>query len=151
MTPLRFAAAILTVATVFGCGAGPAGPSALDTRGDACAYCRMPVSDARLAAQLASPSEETRFFDDIGCLRAHLAGARTLPPHAAAYVADHETGRWIPASSARYERCPGIETPMGSHLIAHDAATPRTPDARCEPLSASDVFGAGHAPGEAPR
>jgi copper chaperone NosL len=136
----RIAAALLTAGIALGCGAGPAAPSALDSRNDACAFCRMPVSDPRLAAQLASPSEEARFFDDIGCLRSYLAEHRSLPARSAAYVADRETGRWIAASRARYERCQGIETPMGSHLIAHDPAGTGKPSGGCEALSAEAVF-----------
>jgi len=51
------------------CTRGPAHPGTLDTRNDACAHCRMAVSDPRFAAQLAAPGEEPRFFDDLGCLR----------------------------------------------------------------------------------
>ena len=64
--------------------AGDAPPAALDTRNETCRSCRMPVSDPRLAAQLAAPGEEPVFFDDIGCLRDFLrehapdAGLRRL-------------------------------------------------------------------------
>ena len=89
----RFArcAAAALVALSFACRGGPARPAALDTRNDACSSCRMPVSNAKLAAQLAAPGEEPRFFDDIGCLRDFLAKAgpharrlrrlRGRPPH----------------------------------------------------------------------
>ena len=140
----RIAATALTACIAAGCGAGAPAPSTLDTRNDACAFCRMPVSDPRLAAQLVSPGEETRFFDDVGCLRSYLAAAQSLPPRAAAFVADHETGRWVAAASAAYERCPGIETPMGSHLIAHaPGSAPR--GAACEAVPASAILGAASA------
>jgi copper chaperone NosL len=126
------------------CGGRAAAPSDVDSRNDACAFCRMPVSNPKLAAQLAAPGEEPRFFDDIGCLRDYAAGTPKLPARAAAYVADYRTGRWVAASSASYERCAAIETPMGSHLIAHAAGSNAT--AGCEPRTAADVFGAAGPP-----
>ena len=131
------------------CGGGPARPAALDTRHDACRSCRMPVSDPKLAAQLAAPGEEALFFDDIGCLRDFLAGGSAARPRAAAFVADHRTGAWVPASAALFSRCPAIETPMGSHLLAWADAPSRDADpARpgCAPLERSSVFGAAGPP-----
>ncbi len=111
-------AVALFVAIALGCSSGKASPSILDTKNDSCAFCRMPVSDAHLAAQLAAPGEETKFFDDIGCLRDFLE--QNAPPRTetVAYVADHRTEAWIRASAAVFSRCPALETPMGSHLIA---------------------------------
>jgi copper chaperone NosL len=144
----RIAAALAAVSIAAGCGAGAPVPAALDTRNDACAFCRMPVSDPRLAAQLASPGEDARFFDDVGCLRSYLAAARSLPARTAVWVADHETGRWVPAADAVYERCPGVETPMGSHLIAHAAGSaPAKRGAGCEAVPASAILGTAAAGG----
>jgi copper chaperone NosL len=144
--PAARAAAALSAALALRCGAGA--PAAVDVRNDACAFCRMPVSDPKLAAQLAAPSEEPRLFDDVGCLRDYLAGHPSLPARSAAYVADHATGRWVPASSAVYERCPGLQTPMGSHLIAFDPASAAgAAGSGCERLTAAAVFGAAPPPG----
>ncbi len=142
----RFArsAAAALVALSFACRGGPARPAALDTRNDACSSCRMPVSNAKLAAQLAAPGEEPRFFDDIGCLRDFLAKAGTTPAGAVAYVADHRTGAWTPASRAVFSRCPAVDTPMASHLVAHADADSRAADpsaAGCADAAAADVFG----------
>ncbi len=89
----------------------PAGPVAIDTQNDACHWCRMTISDPRFAAQVLVPGEEPKFFDDLGC----LASARR---QGKIYVADYDTGAWIPAERAHFERCTAIDTPMGSHLIA---------------------------------
>ena len=103
----------------------------------------MAVSNARFAAQIVAPGEEPIFFDDIGCLRDYLQqrGARR---RAAAFVADHRTSAWVPAAAAVFTQVPALETPMGSHLIAH--ATPASrdadPDARGgPPVDASAFFG----------
>ena len=110
------------------CGGGDAPPAALDIRNETSRSCRMPVSDLRLAAQLAAPGEEPRFFDDIGCLRAFLESGQTLRPGAVAYVADHRTGNWARAATAVFSRCPSLETPMESHLVAHSDAASREQD-----------------------
>lgn len=108
----------------------PAGPVAIDTQNDSCRYCRMTISNPRFAAQVLVPGEEPRFFDDLGC----LANAR---PHGQVYVADYETGSWIPAGQAHFERCSAIETPMGSHLIAR--AKPK-PNSGCAPVAAKEII-----------
>ena len=146
----RFAAPALAAGLLLGaCAGGPPGPAPLDRRNDACSYCRMSVSDPRFAAQLVAPAEEPKFFDDIGCLAAHLKERRPAP-RAVGYVADHFTGSWVVASRALYTRVPGLATPMGSHLVAHADAASRDadPDARDGvSVSLADVFGPGGPPG----
>jgi copper chaperone NosL len=138
-----FLALLLTTALV-SCVGGPARPAALDPRGDACAWCRMTVSDPSLAAQIAAPSEEPKFFDDIGCLVDYLAQTRPRAEGEIAYVVDHHSGAWIPASKALYTRNPAFSTPMGSHLIAHADAASRQGDSAVaggSPATVSDIFG----------
>jgi copper chaperone NosL len=105
----------------------------------------MAVSERRFAAQVAAPAEEPRFFDDLGCLRDWLAAEPALRPQAIAYVADHRTGEWVPAAAAVYTEVQGLETPMGSRLIAHADAASRAADPIAgsgRALIASEVFGA---------
>lgn len=125
------------------CTRGPVLPAALDARNETCRFCRMAISDARFAAQLAAPGEEHLFFDDIGCLRNFLANAGGLRDGAAAFVADHRTKEWVSASAAIYTRS-SLETPMGSRLIAHVDAVSRGADPAASgraPLRATDIFG----------
>ena len=135
--------AIVTALLLAACASGPPAPAALDTKNDACAYCRMAVSDARFAAQMVAPSEEPRFFDEIGCLAQYVAATRPLPPGAVLYVADHRTKAWIRADVAVFTAVPALATPMDSHLIAHADASSRDadPDARGgTPRTLSDVL-----------
>ena len=97
----------------------PAGPVAIDTEHDACHWCRMTISNPRFAAQVLVPGEEPQFFDDLGCLS-------SVRPHGEIYVADYDTGSWIAAERAHFERCSAIDTPMGSHLIARAQPTQNT-------------------------
>ena len=113
--------------TATACVSGRPAPTALDSRNDLCASCRMAVSSLRFAAQIAAPGEEPLFFDDLGCLVTYLDTRPAVDARAVAYVADHRTGAWVAAASATITRVDGLSTPMGSHLIAH--ASPASRDA----------------------
>jgi len=121
-----FAVALGSVLTA--CGSGPPGPAALDTRNERCRFCHMAVSDPSTSGQIVAPAEEPVFFDDIGCLASYLAGHEARRDGAVVYVADHRTKLWVGARSAVYTRVPTLETPMGSHLIAHADAASRAAD-----------------------
>jgi copper chaperone NosL len=123
-----FAVWLPIMVAVGGCSQTSARPADVDTRYDACARCRMVVSNVHFAAQLAAPREEPVFFDDIGCLRDFLASRPRLPPATVAYVADHRTGAWVRAAQAVFTRADALDTPMGSHLMAHADAASRDAD-----------------------
>jgi copper chaperone NosL len=138
----------LVVALAAACSSGPPGPEALDTRNEACASCRMAVSDARFASQVVAPGELARFFDDLGCLAEWLK-SHPVPAGAVAFVADHRTKAWVRADRAVYTRVPGLETPMSSHVIAHADAASRDQDADARggsPVAPAELFGAAGPP-----
>ncbi|MFY3745862.1 nitrous oxide reductase accessory protein NosL [Anaeromyxobacter sp. Red801] len=148
--PARLAALACAAAWAAACQRGPPAPARLDPRNDACAQCRMMVSDPPFAAQLVAPNEEPRFFDDLGCLRDYLREHPRLPPGAVAYVADHRTSAWVRAGAATYSRVPGLRTPMGSGLVAHADAASRDADpavAGAAPVPAAELLGAAPAAG----
>ena len=123
-----FTAAIALVMAASACSRGPLAPAPLDTRNDSCAECRMTVSAARFASQIVAPGEEPRFFDDLGCLAAHLRNRPPLPSGAVVYVADHRTREWAVAASAVFTKAAGLDTPMGSGVVAHASPTSRDAD-----------------------
>ena len=138
----RFWPALLALA-VAGCGGSRIAPAAL-AAGEACAYCRMTISDRHLAAQLVAPGEEPKFFDDIGCLAGFVKERQDGPAGEVAFVADHRTGEWVSADSAVFTRAEAVATPMASHLIAHRDAASRDADrdaAHGTPVSVRDVLG----------
>jgi copper chaperone NosL len=103
----------------------------------------MAVSSAVFASQLVAPGELPRFFDDLGCLVDYLKAGKA-PAGAVAFVADHRTKAWVRADRAVYTRVPGLETPMGSHVIAHADAASRDQDADAREgttVSAAELFG----------
>lgn len=138
----RALAAVLLLAS---CSSGPPKPAVLDTKTDACAWCRMAVSDARFAAQMVAPSEEPKFFDDVGCLAHYVAATKPLPHGAVLFVADHRTKAWIRADTAVFTMVPSLATAMDSHLVAHADAASRDadPDAKGgTPRTRTEVFAA---------
>ena len=113
----------------------------------------MSVSDPLLAAQLAAPAEEPKFFDDIGCLRDFVRERSARPAGLIAYAADHRTKAWVPAARAVFTKCLADSTPMGPHLIAHadTASRDADPDARGgTPVTLADIFGPAGPPSAAP-
>lgn len=91
-------------------------PEALPVDRVECARCRMLISNERGAGQIVSASDETRFYDDVGCLAAdwltHHDGAR-------AFVRV-DTG-WLDAQAAAFARPAGAHTAMGSGVVAFRA------------------------------
>jgi hypothetical protein len=129
------------IAASVGCGGG--GPAVLDSANDMCTSCRMIVSDVHLAAQIAVPGEESRFFDDIACLADYLQ-KHPQTALATVYVADHRTGEWVPVEQAIFGRLPRPSTPMASGLLAHasDRSKAQDPGARdAAPVSRDVAFG----------
>jgi copper chaperone NosL len=90
----------------------------------------MTIASPRLAAQIVAQGEEPKFYDDIGCLVEGInrGDLREMGEEATAYVADHRTGAWVRAADAVYTRVDSVQTPMGSHLIAHADAPSRDAD-----------------------
>ncbi len=131
------------LALAVACGGREPEPAALDTRNEQCASCRMAVSSAGFASQLVAPGEVPRFFDDLGCLADFLKASKA-PAGAVAFVADHRTKAWVRADRAVYTRVPGLETPMGSHVIAHADSASRDGDADARagtPVTPAELFG----------
>jgi copper chaperone NosL len=151
-TPSRPGWTLLLVAmtaSLLACGQ-PVEPARLDTVNSQCRFCRMAVSDARFAAQIAAPGAEPLFFDDLGCLRDYLgAPGVALPDAAVAFVADHRTRGWVRAADALFTRPIDVRTPMGGGIIAHADADSRDQDAVAlggSPVPAAAIFGAAGVP-----
>jgi hypothetical protein len=127
---------------VAGCADGPPQPVSITLGTDSCASCRMTLLSLKTAAQIVGPGREPILFDDLGCLRDHLA-TRSIPADARVFVADHHTGAWVDARLAVYTQT-GEQTPMGSGLVAHTDIAARDADAvaiRGTAVSADRILG----------
>jgi hypothetical protein len=74
----------------------------------------MLISTERHAAQIVSRSEETQFFDDLGCM---VTSAGRIAGNAKAFVHTEDAG-WVDAELAVYGAAPGVRTPMGYDVAA---------------------------------
>lgn len=87
---------------------------------EACAHCRMHVSERRFAAQLQLQDGRVLNFDDAGCLFSFLAKE---PAQAHAVFFHHyRDERWVPLARVGFIEV--MPTPMGFGLAAVDASTP---------------------------
>lgn len=128
MTFLKTAIALVCTLAAIGCGRAELTPATLEVGREACAYCRMTVSDSHLASQVLAPGELPKFFDDLGCLNHFLTGTTEVPTGSVIYVTDHRTNEWVAADTAVFVRVPALATPMGSHLVAYGSAELRAAD-----------------------
>jgi copper chaperone NosL len=83
---------------------------------EACASCRMIISDDRFAAALVTESGDALNFDDIGCLIQHEAG--DLRPGVAYWVRSFQGSRWLRARDATFIHSASVASPMGHGLAA---------------------------------
>jgi nitrous oxide reductase accessory protein NosL len=111
----------MTIASLpaIGCATEARSPEPVPIDRVECARCRMLISSESGSGEIVSPSEETRFYDDIGCLAAdwpsHRKGAR-------AFVRLGD-GAWTEAQTASYAQPASARTQMGSGIAAFATAT----------------------------
>ena len=113
-TPLVMAGAMALVLSAPGCRAQARSPEPVPLDRVECSRCRMLISTERGAGQIVSANEDTRFYDDIGCLAADWVG---LGDEAVPYV-QLSGGEWQDARKAVYASRAGATTAMGSGLVA---------------------------------
>lgn len=113
-----FALAFL-VPLALACGRREPVPEAVPLDSVNCARCGMMISSEPQSAQWVVPGEETRFYDDIGCL---AADDRPRAEGGARFV--HVDGtRWARAENAFYARPADESTPMGYGVVAFSNRT----------------------------
>jgi copper chaperone NosL len=80
----------------------------------------MTIAEPRFAGQLVTRTGKVFAFDDPACLAAFVASGRVPPVQVhSVWVNDFlAPDSLIEATAAAYLRVPGINTPMGSHVIA---------------------------------
>ena len=83
---------------------------------DQCHHCRMTIEDDHYGAALHTSKGKTLAFDSIECLADYL---RENGGNGTAYVTDFDApGILFPANEATFLKGPGINSPMGGHLMA---------------------------------
>ena len=89
---------------------------------DACANCRMIISDQRYGAELLDRSGKAELYDDLGCLlgRTIRPGARAADPEAI-FVRSFPDGKWIRGDRAFVVHARGLSSPMGHGYAAFES------------------------------
>ena len=105
-----------SIGLLAGCQPAGNGPPPLRFGQEACAQCRMIISDERFAAALTTEVGDTAKFDDVGCLVEHEAGG--LQASTAYWVRDFKADAWLNARDASFVRSDKISSPMGFGLAA---------------------------------
>lgn len=111
----------LWLALLSGCQpAGPGGPPNVRYGEEACANCRMIISDERFASALVGPDGEALKFDDVGCMV--LREAEAGQPVASRWVRSFSRPGWLDTRDATFVYSREIASPMGHGLAAVDQA-----------------------------
>ena len=126
----------LSAASATGCAKKSLAPESVPLDRVECARCRMLISTDSGGGQIVSATDDTRFYDDIGCLAAdwrvfvRIAG-----------------GRWSDAMDASFARPAAVATAMGSGIVAFAlAAEARAADRDGRALTFDEVVRASGAP-----
>ncbi len=85
---------------------------------DMCSYCRMAISEKRVAAELIDSESQAFKFDDIGCMVNFVKNQKNSAKTVAYFVMDFENREWVKAESAFFVRSNEIRTPMNGGIIA---------------------------------
>jgi nitrous oxide reductase accessory protein NosL len=139
----RYLAIALTLASLsaIACATRSLSPEALPLDLVECARCRMLISTESGSGEIVSATEDTRFYDDIGCLAADWAAHHG---EARAFVRT-AGGRWSDAQAASFAHLADGRTAMGSGLAAFPtAAAAGAADRTGRALTFDDVL---HLPG----
>jgi hypothetical protein len=121
-----------------GCTAQARSPEPVPLDRVECARCRMLISSDRGGGEIMSSAEDTRFYDDIGCLAADWS---THHDAARAYVR-LDGGRWSEAHEASYAQPNGTQTAMASGVVAFATiAEARAADRAGRALTFDEVIG----------
>lgn len=116
ISAVRGFAVALVASLSLSCGRRSPTPEAVPVGQVNCARCSMVISREAQSAEWVVPGEETRFYDDIGCLatdswKEATGGARFV----------HADGGWAAAETVFYARPPGESTPMGYGVVAFNS------------------------------
>ena len=107
----------ITSWSLAGCAAEARAPEPLPLDRVECSRCRMLVSTESGSAQIVAAADETRFYDDIGCLAADWPATTT---DATPFV--QVSGGWGDARTAFFAQPAAARTAMGSGFVAYSSA-----------------------------
>lgn len=141
---MRILATMLVISLLIGCDSRATGPVPIGPD-DACASCRMLISERRYAAEMLDGNGTIYKFDDIACMMRFARAHGGNSPSVRFYVTDYATGRdWMDARQASFARLRNnSSSPMASGLAAFRNANDAARSMGARPtrlLSFSDLW-----------
>jgi copper chaperone NosL len=114
---VNIAACLVIAGLLSGCGKPDLSqPPTVRLGEEACAYCRMIISDQRFAAAIVDEDGEAFKFDDIGCLVQYAD--EHVQPGAVSWVHGFDGQKWVNARGATFVYSSRIVSPMNHGLAA---------------------------------
>lgn len=116
---MKILATMLVISLLMGCDFRATGPVPIGPD-DACASCRMLISEHRYAAEMLDTNWTIYKFDDIACMMRFARAHGKNSPSVRFYVTDYATGRdWMDARQASFAKLRNSSSsPMASGLAA---------------------------------
>lgn len=109
-----------------GCAAQARAPEPVPVDKVECARCRMLLSSDVGAGEIVSARDETRFYDDVGCLAADWTKRVHDDPAAATTSTPFVrvgAGSWADARTTWFAKPESVRTAMGSGVVAFATAS----------------------------
>lgn len=121
---MKTLATMLAISLLIGCDSRATGPVPIGPD-DACASCRMLISERRYAAEMLDTDGTIYKFDDIACMMRFARVHGKNSPSVRFYVTDYATGRdWMDARQVYFARLRNSSSsPMASGLAAFRTAS----------------------------
>lgn len=123
---MRAPSAVLFLVVVLLAGCQPE-PRPIRYGEDACAHCRMTISDSRFGTELLTETGKTYLFDSVACLAGYVLAHPELreETHSLWVTSFHHPGELIRLDEAFFLRAPSVRSPMGMNLAAFGPETTR--------------------------
>lgn len=118
MAPKLWFETVICALALAACAPSEPRPVEITFGEEACALCRMQISDRTFAAEIVDSDGRVIKFDDIGCSFRFEADGRLQAPAAARFVTGYESKEWLRAEQAWFVRSAGMKTPMTSGIVA---------------------------------
>lgn len=109
----------LAMITLSSCNSGP---RPIRIGQDACAFCKMTISDKRFGAELVTDKGKIFVFDDVHCITAY-AKQNSSVELGTVYLTNFENGELLKSDNAVLWRSEKLRSPMGSNIAAFPSAS----------------------------
>ena len=114
------AGSVVTIALLFSLSSCNTGPQPIITGKDMCDYCKMPISDNRLCAEIVTQKGKVYKFDDAHCIKSFVQspGFKNEKGYDVYFVDFSGNHALIAAATAFYLKSDALKSPMNGNIAA---------------------------------